>query len=288
MEFPPLRVKDIPTSKTADPEDLYWVINQMMETTKAASGLVFNSCKELEDQELTKLGQEFGIAVFSIGPLHSYFPASSSSILEQDQTAISWLDSQTNKSVIYVSFGSVAEMNETQLEEVAWGLANSMQSFLWVIRPGLVQNSQQVEISLPDGFLEAVKGRGKIVKWAPQQEVLAHSAIGCFWTHCGWNSTLESICEGIPMICSPFLADQSINARYVNDVWRIGIQLEKGLDREEIGRAIRKLMVDKEGEEIRGRMASLKEKIDFRLKNDGYSCQCLQGFVHYIFSLQSC
>ncbi|GKB98077.1 UDP-glycosyltransferase 76G1-like protein isoform X2, partial [Tanacetum coccineum] len=85
--------------------------------------------------------------------------------------------------------------------------------------------------SLPEKFLERVGDRRQIVKWSPQQEVLAHPATWCFWTHNGWNSTLESICEGVPMICSPCFVDQPINAWYVSDVWKIGIFQEDGFER---------------------------------------------------------
>ncbi|XP_027185320.1 UDP-glycosyltransferase 76B1-like [Coffea eugenioides] len=282
-EFPPLKVKDIPVIKTRFPESLDRIMSLMMEGTKAASGLIFNTFKELEDNELMKIGQEFCIPIFAVGPLHKYFPASSSSLLRQDQSAIIWLDKQAPKSVIYVSFGSIAEMDETQLSEVAWGLANSRQPFLWVIRPGLVQNSEELA-RLPNGFLEAVEGRGYIVEWAPQQEVLAHPAIGGFWTHSGWNSTLESICEGVPMICSPFFGDQMVNSRFVNDVWKLGLQLEKGLDREEIEMLIRRLMTEKEGEEIRDRVMSLKDTINSCLEQGGSSNQSLESFIDYILS----
>lgn len=284
-EFPRLKVKDIPEITTNHPEDLCCLTGEMMEMTKSASGLIFNSFRELEEQELNELGKKFRMPTFTIGPLHKYFPASSSSLLVQDQSAISWLDSQAPKSVIFVSFGSVAEMNGAALVEVAWGIANSMQPFLWVIRPGLVQDSLSQSQLLPNGFLEATKGRGYIVGWAPQVEVLAHPAVGCFWTHSGWNSTLESLSEGIPMICSPFFGDQMVNSRYVSDVWRIGVQLEKGLERGEIESAIRKLMVDeKEGEEIRERVMSFKKKIDSCLKQGGSSCESLHSFFDYISS----
>ena len=101
------------------------------------------------------------------------------------------------------------------------GLANSNQPFLWVVRPGLVRGYEWLE-PLPDGFLEMVCGRGHLVKWAPQQEVLAHPAIGGFWTHNGWNSTLEAVSEGVPMICLPYFGDQRVNARYVSQVWELG------------------------------------------------------------------
>ncbi|XP_021904070.1 UDP-glycosyltransferase 76B1-like [Carica papaya] len=143
---------------------------------------------------------------------------------------------------------------------MAWGLADSKQPFLWAVRPGLVDGSDWIE-PLPDGFMEIVGGLGHIVKWAPQQEVLAHPATGAFWTRSGWNSTLESICAGVPMICQPNFGDQRINARYVSDVWRVGIHLEYKMERKEMERAIRRIMVEAEGEEIRARNQALKKKI---------------------------
>lgn len=134
-------------------------------------------------------------------------------------------------------------MHETEFLETAWGLANSVQPFLWVVRPGLVHGTEWLE-PLPSGFLERMDGRCHIVKWAPQQEVLAHPSVGAFWTHSGWNSTLEGICEEVPMICQPCFSDQKVNARYVSRVWRVGVQLEHGLERGEIERAIRRLMVE--------------------------------------------
>ncbi|GKE75708.1 UDP-glycosyltransferase 76G1-like protein isoform X2, partial [Tanacetum coccineum] len=107
--------------------------------------------------------------------------------------------------------------------------------------------------------------KGRIVKWSPQQEVLAHPATGCFCTHNGWNSTLESICEGVPMICSPCFFNQPINARYVSDVWKIGIFLEDGFERVGIESAIKRIMTDKEGEETRERICYLKEKVSHSL-----------------------
>lgn len=107
-----------------------------------------------------------------------------------------------------------------------------------MIRLGLIRGSDWIG-SLPNSYLEILDGRGHIVKWAPQQEVLAHRAVGAFWTHNGWNSTLESICEGVPMICMPCFTDQMVNARYVTHVWRVGVQLENGLEIAQIQRDIK-------------------------------------------------
>ncbi|KAL2558164.1 UDP-Glycosyltransferase superfamily protein [Forsythia ovata] len=286
VEFPPLKVRDIPRFETHDPERVNQYLVKIVEATKKASGIIFNTFKELEETELAKLGEEFTVPAFPIGPFHKYFSASSSSLWTQDRTSISWLDAQATKSVIYVSFGSVATMHEEKLNEVAWGLANSEQPFLWVVRPGLVHGSEWLEI-LSKEFLELISKRGYIVKWAPQQEVLSHPAIGGFWTHSGWNSTLESICEGVPMICSQFYGDQMVNSRYMNDTWKIGIKLEKGLERVEIETAIRKLMVGKEGEDVRRNIMSLKEKLDHSPKPGGSSYQSLDNLVDFIKSFRT-
>nr|GEX36169.1 UDP-glycosyltransferase 76G1-like [Tanacetum cinerariifolium] len=175
--------------------------------------IIWNSFTELEEPELKKILQYFPVPCFLIGPFHKRFPASSSSLFEPDRSSMSWLDHQSPSSVLYISFGSAAQLEEQQFLEVAHGLADSKQPFLWVMRPGFIKGLEGNE-PLLKWFLDLVGERGCIVEWAPQQEVLAHKAIGAFWTHNGWNSTLESICEGVPMICSPFWGDQPLDARY--------------------------------------------------------------------------
>ncbi|XP_044467490.1 UDP-glycosyltransferase 76B1-like [Mangifera indica] len=282
-ELPPLRVKDIPVFETRIPETLHQVQLGLINQTRVSSGCIWNSFQDLEQVSLATLQKEFPVPMFPIGPFHKYFPASSSSLLSQDRSAISWLDKQQPKSVIYVSFGSVAAINDTEFLETAWGLANSMVPFLWVVRPGLVRGAEWTE-PLPKGFLEMLDGRGHIVKWAPQQEILAHPAIGGFWTHNGWNSTLESICEGVPMICQPCFGDQMVNARYVSHVWKIGLHLERKLEREEIEKTIKRVMLEEEGQEMRERIMYLKEKADICLKQGGSSYQSLENLINYILS----
>ncbi|KAJ9160236.1 hypothetical protein P3X46_025657 [Hevea brasiliensis] len=284
-ELPPLKVKDLPGVKTRDVEDFYHLLAELVNETKASSGLIWNSFEDLEQVELSALCKDFPIPIFTIGPFHKYFPATSSSLLTQDKSCISWLDKKAPNSVLYVSFGSIADINEAEFLEIAWGLANSNQPFLWVVRPGLVLGSEWIE-PLPHGFLEKLGGRGCIVKWAPQQEVLAHPAIGGFWTHNGWNSTLEGICEGVPMICHPIFGDQRINARYVADIWRIGLHLEYKLERGVIERAIKRLLVEAEGQEMRKRIMTLKEKVEHCLKQGGSSYESLERLTSYILSLQ--
>ncbi|XP_058109374.1 UDP-glycosyltransferase 76B1-like [Magnolia sinica] len=284
-ELPPLRCKDLPSNgfATSDPNALYHLMTHMVDGTRAASGVIWNAFDYLERSALMKIGQDFQIPNFSVGPLHKHASSSSCSLLPQDHSCIAWLDKQVHGSVLYVSFGSLAAMDESELVETAWGLADSNRHFLWVVRPGSVHGSDWVD--LPKGFEEKTEGRCLVVKWAPQQEVLAHPAVGGFWTHGGWNSTLESICEGVPMICSPWFSDQRVNARYVDHVWRVGMQLDNGFERGEIEQAIRRLMVGNDGQEMRTRIKVLKENADGCLREGGSSYESLNSLKDYILSL---
>ncbi|KAK9683377.1 hypothetical protein RND81_10G135900 [Saponaria officinalis] len=277
LEFPPFKVGDLP------PEVQHELIDTLVKETKNSEGLICNTFEELEEYSIAKSREVLSMPIFPIGPIHKYSPTSAPSIWTQDQTAILWLNTQAPKSVLYVSFGSLAALGEDEFQEIAWGLANSQQPFLWVVRPGLSEGSEASDL-LPEGYLDIVQGRGHIVKWAPQLDVLAHPAVGGFWTHCGWNSTLESICEGVPMLCLPCFADQDMNARQVMDGWKIGLKLKKGMKRDEIERAIRKLMVEQEGEEMRSRVTTLKEQASLCLMEGGSSYNSLDSLTNYLLS----
>ncbi|KAD5962134.1 hypothetical protein E3N88_13607 [Mikania micrantha] len=281
-EYPLMKVKDM-LKVAVNPKGYGELVTNMLKQMKASSGLIWNTFKELEEPELETINHTFQVPSFTLGPFHKYFPASSTSLVKQDRTIFSWLDTQPPKSVIYVSFGSVARITVLEFQEVAHGLENTSSPFLWVVRPGMVLGSEWLE-SLPEKFLEKVCDRGRVVKWCPQQEVLAHPSIGCFWTHSGWNSTLESICEGVPMICSPCFVDQPIIARYVSDVWNIGVLLEDGFERVGIGIAIKRAMMDNEGEEMRERISRLKVKVNLSLDEGGSSNKSLKSLVDYISS----
>ncbi|KAL8556813.1 hypothetical protein ACS0TY_004325 [Phlomoides rotata] len=287
VELPPLRIKDLPVISMANKEiatsyqQLYELVDNMVKETKASSGLIWNTFQELEEIAIAKLDQVFGIPIFPLGPFHKHFATTSSSLVAEDHSSISWLDKQEAKSVIYVSFGSIAAMEEKDFLEVAWGLANSKHPFLWVVRPGLIRGAEWLE-PLPENFVEMLDGRGHIVKWTPQLEVLAHPCVGVFWTHSGWNSTLESICEGVPMICSPCFTDQLVNSRYVSHVWRVGVRLENGLSREKIEAAIKMILEEKEGGEVRERALRLKQEANLCLQPGGSSYESLSRLVNYI------
>jgi hypothetical protein len=292
-ELPPLRVKDLfygtgshqePTRET--------VTRSVEEAVKNSAGLVINTSSALEAADLERIRDELNLPlVIAAGPLHKLSSRSTaaggSSLLEQDLSCIEWLDEQATESVLYVSFGSLASMDSDELLEVAWGLANSGHPFLWVLRPGMVRGSSLDGTDLmPGGFEDAVEGRGKVVTWAPQQEVLAHRAVGGFWTHSGWNSTLESIGEGVPMICRPLFGDQMMNARYVEKIWGVGFELEDvSLKRGMIEKAVRKLMEEAEGGEMRGNAKELKEEVADCLETRGSFESAIDKLVNYILAM---
>ncbi|XP_021652500.2 UDP-glucose iridoid glucosyltransferase isoform X1 [Hevea brasiliensis] len=283
-ELQSLKLKELHASiKTEYPPDAVLELRAIITSAiKDSSAIIINTMSYLEREALTKIQDIFNASIFPVGPFHKLAPTVSNSLLQEDRSCISWLDKQAPKSVLYVSFGSIVSMTEDELLEVAWGLANSELPFLWVLRPGLVRGSDLLE-PLPEIFKKRVEERGCIVEWAPQQDLLAHSAVGGFWTHCGWNSTLESICEGVPMLCRPFFGDQFLNVRYVCHLWRVGLELEE-LEREKIVKAIRKLMVDGEGEEVRQRAVEFKEKAKLCQIEGGSSYCSLNDLAEHISS----
>ncbi|PKI63346.1 hypothetical protein CRG98_016234 [Punica granatum] len=166
-----------------------------------------------------------------------------------------WLDSKKAKSVIYANFGSIATVTPEELVEFAWGLANSKQDFLWVIRPDLVADESAV---LPPEFGAETKDRGLVASWVPQEEVLEHSSVGGFLTHCGWNSILESISNGVPMLCWPFGADQPTNCRYCCTEWGIGMEIDGKVKRHEVEMMVRELMSGEKGGAMRDKATEWK------------------------------
>ena len=282
-ELTPLRLRDMVFSPTTTHGNMARCLQHLLDAARSSSGVILNTFQDLEDSDIQKITSGLGVLVYTIGPLHKISSGTESSLLAQDQTCLKWLDKQEADSVLYVSLGSLASMDEKELLETAWGLANSQRPFLWVIRHNMVKSSSH-EVSLPDGFEEATHGRGMVVPWAPQQEVLAHHAIGGFWTHNGWNSTLESICEGVPMICRPQFADQTINMRYVQEVWKIGFELEGELERGKIEMAITKLLCTEEGRQMRQRARDLRDKAAKCIEEEGSSQSAIELLLKRIMS----
>ncbi|CAH8267674.1 unnamed protein product [Arabidopsis lyrata] len=276
----PLRYKDLPTSGFGPLEPLLEMCREVV-NKRTASAIIINTASCLESLTLSWMQQELGIPVYPLGPLHITASFPGPSLLEEDRSCVEWLNKQKPRSVIYIGLGSLSQMETMEMLEMAWGLSNSNQPFLWVIRAGSILGSDGIE-SLPDEISKMVSERGYIVKWAPQIEVLAHPAVGGFWSHCGWNSTLESIAEGVPMICRPFQGEQKLNAMYIESVWKIGIQLEGEVERGAVERAVKRLIVDEEGACMRERAFGLKEKLKASVRSGGSSYNALDELAKYL------
>ncbi|CAK9135694.1 unnamed protein product [Ilex paraguariensis] len=290
-----LRRRDLPAFfRVNDVNDpVFQTINIETRRSTKAKALVLNTFEDLEGTTLNEIRKHCP-TVFSIGPLHAHLKARvgesptpssnhSGSFWEEDRSCVTWLDSQPPKSVIYVSFGSVTLLTRDELMEFWYGLVNSGQKFLWVMRPDSIVG-QNGDRQLPAEIEEGTKARGYIVGWAPQEEVLAHPAIGVFLTHSGWNSTLESMFAGVPMICWPYFADQTINSRFVSEVWKIGLDMKDSCDRVVIERMVRETMELRRDELLE--RADHMAKLGRKAISEGGSSYCnLDRLIEFIRSM---
>ncbi|CAN1846578.1 UDP-glucose iridoid glucosyltransferase [Linum perenne] len=287
--IPQLRYKDLASYSTKWSAESVVKVMSTIRQTRSSSAIIWNTSTSLESSSLSIIHQNHTvpqIPIFPIGPFHKQIPQSPTQTLTDEETAtIAFLDKQPPNSVLYISFGSIAVHARDEFDAMAWGIANSGQRFLWVVRPDAVLGSSPTDSLLPDGFSEATKERGKVVKWAPQKKVLSHEAVRGFWTHSGWNSTIEATAEGVPMMCRPWFADQPVNARTVTEVWGIGIEVEKDMGgKEGVEKLIRRLMVEEEGEGIRKKALELKEEIMESLGECGSGFEGLNQLVEFIGS----
>jgi UDP-glucosyltransferase BX8/BX9 len=284
-ELPPYRVKDLLRHETCDLEEFADLLGRVVAAARLSSGLIFHTFPFIEAGTLGEIRDDMSVPVYAVAPLNKLVPAATASLhgeVQADRGCLRWLDAQRARSVLYVSFGSMAAMDPHEFVELAWGLADAGRPFVWVVRPNLIRGFESG--ALPDGVEDRVRGRGVVVSWAPQEEVLAHPAVGGFFTHCGWNSTVEAVSEGVPMICHPRHGDQYGNARYVCHVWKVGTEVAGDqLERGEIKAAIDRLMGgSEEGEGIRKRMNELKIAADKGIDESAGSD--LTNLVHLINS----
>ncbi|KAI3936082.1 hypothetical protein MKW92_032132 [Papaver armeniacum] len=194
-------------------------------------------------------------------------------------SCMNWLGSKRNKSVVYVSFGSLSAAKQEQMEEIAWALWECDYNFLWVVK-------QAEENKIPSEFLEKIStsDKGLMVTWCPQLEVLSHQAVGCFVTHCGFNSTLEALSIGVPMIGFPQWTDQPTNAKFIDAMWEVGIRpkvSEDGISRKmEIDLCVREIMEGGEkGKEMRRNASKWKELAKEAMDEGGSSDKNIEEFV---------
>ncbi|KAK9287523.1 hypothetical protein L1049_015944 [Liquidambar formosana] len=266
------------------------LLSQMFQNMKKLKWVLGNSFQELEKDAIDSMAE--------LCPIKPIGPLVPSTLLGEDQnldigidmwipeeTCMEWLNQQQPSSVIYVSFGSIVVLSAKQMESIAIGLKNSNHPFLWVVKPSDYPKKDGAG-ELPLGFLEETRGRGLIVQWCPQTKVLAHPAIACFLSHCGWNSTLETIVAGVPIIAFPQWTDQPTNAKLILDVLHVGVRLMPNKDgllsNEEVERCIEEIIAGPRAEEFKKAAAELKQGAREAVAEGGSSDRNIQLFVDEI------
>ncbi|BAT83205.1 hypothetical protein LR48_Vigan03g001900 [Vigna angularis] len=204
---------------------------KVLEVAEKSYGIVVNSFEELEAEYVKEYKRFSGHKVWCVGPVSlSNRDDIDKSLrsrrdLSNENEYMKWLDSWSRRSVIYVCFGSLNRATPEQLIELGIGLEATKRPFIWVLR-GAYGREEMEKWLVEDGFEERVKGRGLLIKgWVPQVLILSHRAIGVFVTHCGWNSTLEGICAGVPLVTFPLFAEQFLNEQLVVEVLKIGMSV---------------------------------------------------------------
>ncbi|KAM0941959.1 putative trans-zeatin O-beta-D-glucosyltransferase [Dioscorea sansibarensis] len=276
--------------KSSEFHDIY---KELQDGENSADGIIVNSFDELEPEYAEFLAKATKKRVWTVGPvslssedkLDVSERGNKADINEQD--CLHWLNTQVPGSVIYVSFGSMGKLAAGQVMELGFGLEETKRPFIWVMKTS--EKSPELEEWLAGEFRERTEGKCFLIRgWAPQVMILRHRAVGGFLTHCGWNSTLEGVAAGVPLLTWPLGADQFLNEKLVVEVLGVGVRVgakasveggEKGggngdqvVMREMVARAVDRLMGGgDEGEKRRERVKELEEKAGRALMIGGSS-----------------
>ncbi|KAJ3679976.1 hypothetical protein LUZ60_016254 [Juncus effusus] len=256
--------------------------------------MLANTVEEFERVGLRMLRETFKIPIYPIGPLLG--PTKLDARTDSDIQIMNWLDSHSPRSVLFISFGSQNRLQAKQMMELASGLEAAGHPFIWVVRPPLgfdVKEEFRAEW-LPRGFEERMKEGNKgliITGWAPQLMILSHKSTGAFLSHCGWNSILESLKHGVPLIGWPLMADQFYNAKMLVEVARVCVEVARGnfgnaqVDKERVKDTVQLVL----GETEKGReMKKKAQEIQMVMKNawrdeeEGSSAKGLEKFLEKV------
>ncbi|CAK9148709.1 unnamed protein product [Ilex paraguariensis] len=281
-----IRLKDIPSFvRTTDQnEPTFNFVMEAAQRCSKASAIIVQTFDALEPELVDALSFMFS-HVYTIAPLQLFLNQIAKedglnsigySLWKEDSKCLQWLNSKETNSVVYVNFGSITVMPLQLLVEFAWGLANSNHYFLWIIRPGLVMGDSAI---LPPEFMAVTTERGFITSWCPQEQVLNHPSVGGFLTHGGWNSTIEGLSNGVPMICWPFFADQQTNCRYMCTKWNIGMEIDNDVKRDEVEKLVRQLMEGEHGKRMKNEALEWKRLAEKATSLDGSSSLNLDDMI---------
>ncbi|CAN0878733.1 UDP-glycosyltransferase 73C25 [Linum grandiflorum] len=277
---------------------------QMAKAESEAYGVIVNSFEELEPEYFLEYKKWKQGEVWCVGPV-SLINRDELEKLQRGNTNISlahrsldWLNNKEPNSVVYASLGSICNLSTQQLIELALGLEASKVPFIWAIRETGTTNDLYRWI-VDEGFEERVAGRGMVIRgWAPQVSILSHRSIGGFLTHCGWNSCLEGISSGVPLVTWPLFGDQFSNEKLIVEVAKVGVRVgaerptfwdgkeetNVSVKRGDVERAVRSIMVggEEEGNRRRKRAMELGEMARKAMESGGSSYRNLAMFVEDI------
>ncbi|XP_058096235.1 phloretin 4'-O-glucosyltransferase-like [Magnolia sinica] len=212
-------------------------------------------------------------------------------LFEKSRGYVEWLDSKSPSSVVYVSFGSISVLLEHQMAEILNGLLETNRPFLWVIRAA--ENGVETDTDIE--FWKKVRAAeerklGLVVSWCSQVEVLSHPSVGCFVSHCGWNSTLESLSVGVPIVGFPQWTDQPTNMKMVESVWKSGVWARVNgdgvLEGGELKRYLDMVMGGEEGEEMRKNAVRWRDLARDAAAKGGSSYRNIQAFVEEVADIR--
>ncbi|KAG0462958.1 hypothetical protein HPP92_021434 [Vanilla planifolia] len=287
--LPSMRIRDLPSCVTAaSPDEPNGVFLQKIKETfdrldvelgrQGSIPLVLvNTADELEARAMASVSGK--VELVGIGPLLEDAAEGSLFKAAEEKGYMDWLDRQAERSVVYVSFGSLSMLKKEQMEEIWKVLREGERPYLWVVRKD--NRWEGLEFEGDDG-------KGMIVAWCEQGRVLGHRAVGCFVTHCGWNSTVESLLCGVPTVAVPQWLDQATNAWLMETEWGTGVRVEvsgEGLvEAEELRRCVERVMGE-EGKEIRTKAATWKDKSRDATGEGGPSDRNLKAFAQKVISL---
>ncbi|CAI9286880.1 unnamed protein product [Lactuca saligna] len=293
--LPSLRAEDLPSfvlpSNTMFTFD--GILKELFYNLHKYKWVLGNSFMELEKDVITSVN-DAGLPFWPVGPIVPATLFGKEDAIDGDlkglnkfkstteSNCLEWLDKQHPASVVYISFGTLVFSSKSNIENIATGLKISKRPFLWVVKLPENQETHQFDI------LEEIKEQGLIVRWSPQTAVLSHPSVGCFLSHGGWNSMIESVTAGVPMIVCPQWTDQPTNAKLVTDVWGIGVKLNKNpeafFDGEDVARCMEEVLSGPRSEEFRKNGAELKRAAREAVADGGSSDKNIQLFVDAVSS----
>ncbi|KAK9062511.1 hypothetical protein SSX86_019698 [Deinandra increscens subsp. villosa] len=280
--LPSLTIADLPSFfMSSSPKEHEFLVQLMMkdhiDALKIAPRVLVNTFGELEIESIRAVDK---LVMLPVGPLipSECLNGRGQSLVcdlfeKPEEDYMKWLNTKLKSSVVYVSFGSLATLSIDEAEEMASGLLESGRPFLWVMRDGVkLKNIENIE---------ALKKQGMIVSWCSQVDVLNHQAVGCFLTHCGWNSTTEALASGVPTVAFAQWSDQTTIAKMIEDVWKTGVKVKRRegdgvVEGKEIKRCVEMVMEDGE---MRRNAEKWRELARQALDNGGSSTINIQAFL---------